>query len=124
MMKSLNVMAKEQAGVGEVFKGRKTCDDETTLEKLNYLKSVIKETLKIHPPTPLLVSREFREEIQIDGFTIPLKSKVLVNVWCTLQNGTPEIGRASQDGTPVIGRASHGHRQSPLEWSGDGACVT
>ncbi|PHT43204.1 Cytochrome 71D7 [Capsicum baccatum] len=81
MMRSPHVMAKAQAEVKEAFKEKKTCDDETNLEKLNYLKLVIKETLRLHPPTPLLVPRESREETQIDGFTIPLKSKVLVNVW-------------------------------------------
>lgn len=80
MIKNPNVIAKAQAEVREVFKGKKIYDD-TDLEKLNYLKLVIKETLRLHPPTPLLVPRECREETNIDGFTIPVKSKVLVNVW-------------------------------------------
>ncbi|XVF77883.1 hypothetical protein PTKIN_Ptkin14bG0083300 [Pterospermum kingtungense] len=41
----------------------------------------IKETLTLHPPAPLLVSRENRERSEINGYDIPAKTRVIVNAW-------------------------------------------
>ncbi|XP_059302460.1 cytochrome P450 71D7-like [Lycium ferocissimum] len=80
MMKNPNIMTKAQSEVRRVFKGKKDYDEED-LEKLTYLKLVIKEALRLHLPVPLIGPRECREQTDIDGFTIPHKTKLLVNAW-------------------------------------------
>ena len=47
---------------------------------LKYLKSVIKEILRLHPPAPF-IPRTCDEEHVINGYTIPVGTIVLVNNW-------------------------------------------
>ncbi|KAM3324353.1 hypothetical protein P3S67_005504 [Capsicum chacoense] len=80
MMKNPSVLANAQAEVRKAFRGKETFD-ENYVEELKYLKLVIKETFRIHPPFPFLLPRECREEVDISDYTILLKTKLMVNVW-------------------------------------------
>ncbi|KAK6775228.1 hypothetical protein RDI58_026229 [Solanum bulbocastanum] len=80
MMKNTIIFAKAQEEVREAFRD-KVKFDKCDVEELKYLKLVVKETLRLHPPIPLSVQRECREETEINGYTIPVKTKVLINVW-------------------------------------------
>ncbi|KAM3250751.1 cytochrome 71D7 [Capsicum annuum] len=80
MMKNPSILAKAQAEVREAFRDKATFDN-IDVEELKYLKLVVKETMRFHAPVPLLVPRECREETNINGYTIPVKTKVMVNVW-------------------------------------------
>ncbi|KAI9115429.1 hypothetical protein K1719_013748 [Acacia pycnantha] len=78
LIKNPDSMKKAQEEVRKVAKGKQMVEEEE-LGSLRYLKSVVKETLRLHPPAPLLLPRETREVCKIKGFEIPAKTRVFVN---------------------------------------------
>ncbi|KAJ8754691.1 hypothetical protein K2173_010782 [Erythroxylum novogranatense] len=80
LIKNPRVMKKAQAEVRQVFKDKRYID-ETDIPMLNYLKLVIKETLRLHPPGTLLGPRLNSESANINGYEIPKNSFVIINAW-------------------------------------------
>nr|XP_043636636.1 cytochrome P450 Tp4149-like [Erigeron canadensis] len=74
------IMKKLQQEVTEVAKGRSMIID-VDLEKMPYLTAVVKETLRLHPPAPLLTPRMSTQDVKLLGYDIPEGTQVLVNAW-------------------------------------------
>ncbi|EYU22200.1 hypothetical protein ABFS82_09G012700 [Erythranthe guttata] len=68
-----------QNEVREITRG-KNIITENDLVKMHYLRAVVKETLRLHPPVPLLV-RVARENIKVMGYDISIGTMVLTNTW-------------------------------------------
>lgn len=79
LMKSPTDLKKVQDELATIVGfGRKV--EESDMEKLTYLKCCMKETLRLHPPIPLLL-HEAAKPCEVNGYYIPAKSRVVINAW-------------------------------------------
>ncbi|XP_023003875.1 cytochrome P450 84A1 [Cucurbita maxima] len=79
LMRSPDDLKKAQQELADVV-GLNRRVEESDLENLAFLKCCIKETLRLHPPIPLLL-HETAEDVVVAGYFIPAKSRVIVNAW-------------------------------------------
>ncbi|XP_058109537.1 cytochrome P450 84A1-like isoform X2 [Magnolia sinica] len=86
LMKHPEEMKKLQDELADVV-GLDRKVHESDLDKLTYLKCTVKETLRLHPPIPLLL-HETAEDAKIAGYSIPAGTRVTINVWAIGRNRT------------------------------------
>ncbi|EXB99731.1 Cytochrome P450 71A1 [Morus notabilis] len=80
IMRRPSVLKKVQEEVRRVV-GEKAKVEMNDIEKMDYFKCVVKETLRLHPPAPLLVPRKTTEDVDIGGYHIPAGTRGLINGW-------------------------------------------
>ncbi|EAZ45448.1 hypothetical protein OsJ_30099 [Oryza sativa Japonica Group] len=80
LIRNTQVMSKLQNEIIQVTGSKPTVTEED-LTKLDYLKAVIKEVLRLHPPAPLLIPHHSTMPTTIQGYHIPAKTIAFINVW-------------------------------------------
>ncbi|KAG6494273.1 p-coumarate 3-hydroxylase-like [Zingiber officinale] len=68
--------------------GQERIINETDFANLPYLQCAVKESLRLHPPTPLMLPHKASANVKIGGYDIPKGSNVLVNVWAIARDPT------------------------------------
>ncbi|MED6108305.1 hypothetical protein PIB30_022435, partial [Stylosanthes scabra] len=80
LLKKPSTMNKVQEEIRRIV-GDKSKVDENDINQMNYLKCVIKEVLRLHPPLPVLLPRQTTSNSKIKGYDIPSKTTFYLNVW-------------------------------------------
>ncbi|EYU32401.1 hypothetical protein ABFS82_13G047500 [Erythranthe guttata] len=80
LIRNKNTMAKLKHELKNIA-GPASTITEDNLHKCHYLKAVVKETLRLHPPLPLLVPRESTKDVKLLSYDISKGTRVVINVW-------------------------------------------
>ncbi|WVZ61964.1 hypothetical protein U9M48_011769 [Paspalum notatum var. saurae] len=87
LIRQPEVLRKAQQELDGVV-GRGRLVSECDLPRLTCLAAVIKETFRLHPPSPLSLPRVAAEECEVEGFRVPRGATLLVNLWAIARDPT------------------------------------
>ncbi|CAL0302779.1 unnamed protein product [Lupinus luteus] len=79
LIRNPKVFKKAREEIDNVV-GKERLVKESDIPNLPYLQAVLKETLRLHPPTPIF-AREAIRACQVNGYDIPANSKIFINAW-------------------------------------------
>lgn len=80
LLRHPTVMEELQREVRGIMQQKHNITDDD-LGKMHYLKAVIKEAFRVHPPIPLIVPRLSRNDVQMKGYDISAGTVVIINAW-------------------------------------------
>ncbi|CAH2038008.1 unnamed protein product, partial [Thlaspi arvense] len=81
LVRNPRVMKKAQEQIRTTLGLKRERITEDDLDKVDYLKLIIKETFRLHPALPFIIPRETMSHVKIQGYDIPPKTQIQVNVW-------------------------------------------
>ncbi|XP_037451444.1 cytochrome P450 76M5-like [Triticum dicoccoides] len=86
LLRNPRVMAKVRAEM-DVKLGGKDTVEEPDAANLPYLQAVVKEVMRLHPVSPILLPHQAVEDgVEIGGYTVPKGSRVIFNVWAIMRD--------------------------------------
>ncbi|KAK2382775.1 2-hydroxyisoflavanone synthase [Trifolium repens] len=74
-----SVLKKAREEIESVV-GKDRLVDESDVQNLPYIRAIVKEAFRLHPPLPV-VKRKCTQECEINGYVIPEGALILFNVW-------------------------------------------
>nr|AKI33939.1 cytochrome P450 76AD1-like protein [Abronia nealleyi] len=74
------MMRRAQTEIALVL-GKDPTIKEADVANMPYLQAIIKETLRLHPPTVFLLPRKAITDVKLYGYVVPKNSQILVNLW-------------------------------------------
>lgn len=81
LMRCPHLMTKLQAEVRKKTPRGQEMVREEDLAGMAYLRAIVKETLRLHPTVPLLLPHQSMADCDVDGYTIPSGTRVIINAW-------------------------------------------
>lgn len=100
LMRKPHLMAKLQADVRSKTPKSQQTVKEDDLRNMSYLKAVVKETLRLHPPAPLLVPHLSMAECDnVNGYLVPAGTRAIINAWALCRD-TESWGKKAEEFWP------------------------
>ncbi|VVA20420.1 PREDICTED: cytochrome P450 [Prunus dulcis] len=90
---------------------------ETDIPNLPYLQAVVRESLRLYPPSPVVI-RKCRQNCKIKGFDIPQGVMVAINVYAIMRD--PEIWDSPNEFCPERFLASSNQVHDSVEYNDQG----
>ncbi|KAI7741914.1 hypothetical protein M8C21_008896 [Ambrosia artemisiifolia] len=87
LIRNPRVMKKLQQEITEIGKGKSMIYEED-LERMPYIKAVVKESLRLHTPLPFLLPRKLVQDVKVMGYDIAADTQVIINAWAIARDPT------------------------------------